>query len=365
MPTTTGGSRTCTLFYSWQSDIEPDSHGRNLIRAALRNAATTVEAKSPGLRLTIDEATRGEPGSPDIPSTIFDKIRSSDIFIADVSIINSRTTTDRKTPNPNVMVELGYAAGLLGWRRIVMIANQELGKTDSLPFDIRQKRITTFRCPLPSGDAIKDKNSVPNALGSLSRHLADAIEEIINLSPERPVVVATDPQVIKRARDLKTLQELLQHLSPDVFDNLFEDAPHRIDLLVFRFWKGFNALWKASSTHLYDETARNLMRQVHQHWGDIMSHEDYYRHGIVDPYVRHEIWDRFPSSVSAEDRKKALGEVRALKKAHAELINYLRSNYIELDLESLRKTAWVRYQEFEQEFEQEVQRSFLKDQDQS
>jgi hypothetical protein len=361
MSTTADESRTCTLFYSWQSDIRPDSHGRNLIRAALRNAATTVEAKFPGLRLTIDEATRGEPGSPDIPSTIFDKIGSADIFIADVSIINSSTSADRKTPNPNVLVELGYASALLGWQRVIMIANQEFGSIDNLPFDIRQKRITPFRCPLPSGDATKDKNSVPNALGSLSRQLADAIEEIINLSPERPVVVAADPQAIKRARDLKTLQELLQHLSPDVFDNLFENAPRRLDFVVFHFWEGFNALWTASSTHLYDETVSGLMRQVHQHWDEVLSHEDHYQRGVGDFYVWYAPGDLFPSPASEADYKKALGELRALKKAHSEVMDYLRSNYVELDLESLRRTAWVRYQEFQQE----VQRSFLKDQDQS
>jgi hypothetical protein len=361
MPTSTDESRTCTLFYSWQSDINPDSHGRNLIRAALRSAATIIEAKFPGLRLTIDEATRGEPGSPDIPSTIFDKISSADIFIADVSIINSNTPADRKTSNPNVLVKLGYASGLLGWQRVIMVANQEFGEREKLPFDIRQKRITSFRCPLPSGDPTKDKNSVPNALGSLSRHLADAIEEIINTSPERPVVVATDPQAIKRVRDLKTLQELLQHLNPDIFDTLFENAPHRIDFVVFHFWEGFHALWTASSTHLYDETAYGLMRQVHQHWDEVLSHEDHYQRGVGDFYIWHAPGDLFPSPASAEDHEKAIGELRALKKAHSELINYLRSNYIELDLESLRKTAWVRYQDFQQE----VQRSFLRGQDQS
>ncbi|HYI03136.1 hypothetical protein [Hyalangium sp.] len=350
MPTTADDSRTCTLFYSWQSDIKPDSHGRNLIRAALRNAASTVEAKLPGLRLTIDEATRGEPGSPDIPSTIFDKIGSADIFIADVSIINSSASADRKTPNPNVLVELGYAAGLLGWRRVIMVANQELGTIDSLPFDIRQKRITPFRCPLPSGDATKDKNSVPNALGALSKHLADAIEEIVKLSPERPVVVATDPQAIKRERDLRTLRDLFQYLNPDIIDNLAENAPSRVDFVVFSFWESFHALWAASSTHLYDETANSLMVQVHQYWGELLSHGTHYDRVPGGFYVWHLPGDFFPSQASGEDYKKATGELRALIKAHFELVGYLRSNYVELDLESLRKASWMSYQEFQRTF---------------
>ena len=39
--------------------------------------------------------------------------------MADVTIIN-HDYTGRKTPNPNVMLELGYAIKALGWQRILL-----------------------------------------------------------------------------------------------------------------------------------------------------------------------------------------------------------------------------------------------------
>jgi hypothetical protein len=82
-------------------------------------------------------------GSPDITETIFSKIAQSDLFIGDVSIINS-SFDGRKTPNPNVLIELGYAANILGWERVICIYNTEYGSFEDLPFDLRQKRILTY-----------------------------------------------------------------------------------------------------------------------------------------------------------------------------------------------------------------------------
>ena len=48
------------------------------------------------------------------------------------------------TPNPNVLIELGYAIHLLGWERIICVNNVKYGKNELLPFDLRSHRISTF-----------------------------------------------------------------------------------------------------------------------------------------------------------------------------------------------------------------------------
>ena len=83
------------------------------------------------------------PGSPDIASTIFEKINTADIFAADVSFINGESP-GRRTPNPNVLVELGYAAGRLGWDRIICVFNRAMGEINDLPLDIRQRRVRGY-----------------------------------------------------------------------------------------------------------------------------------------------------------------------------------------------------------------------------
>ena len=51
------------VFYSWQSDL-PDAINRQAIRSGLRVASNKLESEKPTMRVVVDEATRGAPGSP-------------------------------------------------------------------------------------------------------------------------------------------------------------------------------------------------------------------------------------------------------------------------------------------------------------
>ncbi len=49
-------------------------------------------------------------------------------------------------PNPNVLLELGYAAAKLGWDRLVLVMNTNYGHPEELPFDLRNRRFPlTFK----------------------------------------------------------------------------------------------------------------------------------------------------------------------------------------------------------------------------
>lgn len=134
---------THTIFYSWQSDL-PNSTNRGFIEDCLGRAIKEVKADEElELDPCLDRDTAGVPGSPDIANTIFEKIRRADIFVGDVSFINGEGA-GRRTPNPNVLVELGYAAGCLGWDRIVCVFNRATGEINDLPFDIRQRRVRGY-----------------------------------------------------------------------------------------------------------------------------------------------------------------------------------------------------------------------------
>lgn len=133
-----------SVFYSWQSE-SPGKTNRSLIEKALEAslkaiaADTTIEA-SPRL----DKDTQDVPGAPDIAATIFEKIDRAAVFVCDVSLIN-RGEGVRPTPNPNVLVELGYAIARLGWNRIVMVLNEATGPVEDLPFDLQKKRTLVYR----------------------------------------------------------------------------------------------------------------------------------------------------------------------------------------------------------------------------
>lgn len=139
-------TKTITVFYSWQSDTNQDCNLK-AIRNALRLSSVEIEAEIENITLVLDEATRDTAGSPDIPATIFQKISNADIFICDITTINHEFgTLPRKTPNPNVLIELGFAIATLGWGRIIMVFNKSFGQFPrDTPFDIDRRRISELR----------------------------------------------------------------------------------------------------------------------------------------------------------------------------------------------------------------------------
>ncbi|MCE5294979.1 MAG: hypothetical protein LLF94_10270, partial [Chlamydiales bacterium] len=133
-----------SVFYSWQSDL-PSSLNRSFIEHALEKAVKKVKKDFSKLEAVIDRDTKDEAGSPDIVQTIFAKIEKSDIFVCDVSIINkAENYCPRPTPNPNVLVELGYALKTLGSSHIIMVINETHGCTENLPFDLDHRRVLKY-----------------------------------------------------------------------------------------------------------------------------------------------------------------------------------------------------------------------------
>lgn len=132
-----------SVFYSWQSDL-PNNINRGFIENALKRAITAIgRDETAALEPVVDRDTAGVAGSPDIAISIFAKIASADVFVADVSIVN-QGAGGRPTPNPNVLVELGYAVAELGWENIILVMNDVFGSPDVLPFDLRGRRVVVY-----------------------------------------------------------------------------------------------------------------------------------------------------------------------------------------------------------------------------
>ena len=132
-----------TIFFSWQSDLDNAQH-RNFIERCIKQALKNLSHNDLAqIYMDYDRDTLGRYGSPDITEVIFDKIEKSILFVCDVSIVTGGNGT-RKSPNPNVLIELGFAAKQLGWERVICLFNQNSGDLEDLPFDLRQKRILAY-----------------------------------------------------------------------------------------------------------------------------------------------------------------------------------------------------------------------------
>src|ERR1700683_163260 len=125
---------THTVFFSWQADT-PSSSGRNFIEkaatAAIKQLAQDLEVDE-AIRdgLEVDRDTRGVAGTPPIVDTIFFKIDAAAAFLADLTFVGKRLDGIRPTPNPNVLLEYGWALKSRGYPRIICVMNTHYGVPD-------------------------------------------------------------------------------------------------------------------------------------------------------------------------------------------------------------------------------------------
>lgn len=156
------------VFYCWQSDRPAD---RSFIEDALERALKVLSSDEElGIDKVLDRDTSGVPGTPDIAETIFDKIRRAGVFVADVTLV--MLDGERRSPNPNVLVEVGYAFGVLDEKQIVLVMNAAVGGPEQLPFDLRHKRIMKYSLTPESDKA------------TLRKHLVAGFEQAIRLAAE-------------------------------------------------------------------------------------------------------------------------------------------------------------------------------------
>jgi hypothetical protein len=220
-----------TIFYSWQSDIKAAAN-RTLILDALEGAATDlIDYEAVTVQPVIDRDTMSVPGAPDIGSTIFAKIDASAAIVSDVTIVNG-ANEGRPTPNPNVLVELGYALKALGDRRVILVQNTAFGAPELLPFDLRQKRILAYSSP-------EDATSRSGERQALRAKLREALTLILSDTPaqrsaEYPVVLAIGYQEVKKSseRHEYQLQVTLKNIGTRVISEWHVDVEFPTPLLL-------------------------------------------------------------------------------------------------------------------------------------
>ncbi len=169
-----------TVFYSWQSD-RSTKEGRNLIERALAIAVKRIAGDmelDPSLReeLVLDKDTQGIPGSPPIFQTILAKIDAASIFVADLTFCGSRHDS-RPTPNPNVLIEYGYALKSLGHHRMLAVMNSAHGSPsrESMPFNLADLRFPiTYALPDDAPEELRK-----NAKDKLANDFEIALKRIV------------------------------------------------------------------------------------------------------------------------------------------------------------------------------------------
>lgn len=312
------------VFYSWQSDL-PNSTNRGFIQKALENAAKAIRADdSIKVEPVIDRDTAGVPGSPDIAKTIFDKIEKSQVFVCDVSIINKRSKF-RNSPNPNVLIELGYAIKTLGEPRILMVINTAFGVPELLPFDLNKKRVLPYDMPEQCENRATERKVLESKLEAALRAILTHIEtqrleeNTQNLSigdQARAAVENAQPnQVLLVRKFMDWLVSEIDTLKPD-----FSKDDERDDLLVesinqtTRLVIDFAQLGQSIAIMNASEPALTLYKsfnKIIEHYyvprgfsGDIPTHNfDFYK------FIGHELFVTFVTFLIREGRWELIPDI--------------------------------------------------------
>ncbi|WP_447963332.1 hypothetical protein [Nitrospira sp. Ecomares 2.1] len=135
-----------TVFYSWQSDCPNDTNRtfiEDAIEKAIKEVSTdiSIQIAERNRPLELDKDTKGVPGIPPIADVIFQKISGATVFVPDLTFVG-KTEENRLIPNPNVLIEYGWALRSLGHSRIIPIMNTAYGNLtqENLPFNMRHLR---------------------------------------------------------------------------------------------------------------------------------------------------------------------------------------------------------------------------------
>lgn len=179
-----------TLFYAWQGDVS-EKENRYLILEAAKEAVKQVpDGGEVNEAPRVDHDTKGIAGIPEIAASIFAKIDTAGMFLADVTFTGKAKTHDgrkKKLPNVNAAIELGYAAKALGWERIILVMNTAYGKPDEQVFDIKHRR-NPFTYNLP---ADSDAPTRKSALEKLTKSFVMAIKSANTCQHEEAARVAS------------------------------------------------------------------------------------------------------------------------------------------------------------------------------
>ena len=201
------------IFFSWQSDTATLT-GRNLIDRALERAigilAADADIDPADRELAIDRDSAGVPGSPPLVETIFTKIDRAAVFLSDLTYVASRAD-GRLMPNPNVLIEHGWALKALSWRRVISVMNTAAGhpQEHALPFDLQHfRRPILFECPEDAGEEARR-----TAREGLTGQLVTALRAILDdriIQSAAPDRAAPDPH----PHDLALLAQVQRQLPP-------------------------------------------------------------------------------------------------------------------------------------------------------
>lgn len=330
------------IFYCWQ-DHSDKKLNRYLIRDAIKGAIQRVKLEIPPSMecvLRFDCDTSGRSGSAEIANTILSKINASSIVIGDVTPVFRNKTKDRFYPNPNVMLELGFAARSIGWNRVISVYNDRKGadgiRPKDLPFDIQHRRLTRYSCV--------NLESRQQSKKDLEDTLVLAIKEVIIAIARGEVDPTLGHEVVKRARDVDLLRQVLSTIHRNTMNNIVDlGTSSQLYYDGLPFFDGFEAKINSCQFRFYDSRLKELLLRLHKEWATAVNLGQH----LFYPGNSFKSFHLLPAHQREKGYNKRLAAMRkayaAMPAALRDLLDYIHHSYPEIDMTETDRSAWDAY----------------------
>jgi len=304
------------VFYSWQSD-RPNSTNRGFIQQALERAAKAILADdSIEVEPVVDRDTSGIAGSPDIAGAIFAKIAECDAFVPDVSLITP-AEAERPCPNPNVLLELGFAIRVLGWERIVMVMNTAYGAPNHLPFDLRGRRVVTYVMQEGQAEKAPERRVLEQRLTADLRgvfeHQLSTVSPSLDANALEAITAQSSDRVARVRQLVGELVRQLTRLEPDLSGpspsyQAFVAALDRASALAATFGR------VAVTAAMSDDRA--VLAEMYRGLEPVAQRYDFHGSGTYHQtqfafwrFIGYQLLVNLVAAMIREDRWEAVGEV--------------------------------------------------------
>lgn len=185
------------VFYSYQTDIETD-----LNQEFIKSILFDIKEKVKDEELIISYGFRNSSGNPPLAQEMLAQASNCDVFIGDVTFTSAKLNLlknrlfklgkrelilkekdgDKKSPNPNVLLETGFSWANHSPHNTILVMNTAFGLPNEMPVDMNDLRwpIKYHLCK----KQLKDDSYVKSVRKELTKDLTIAIKSVIKSSNE-------------------------------------------------------------------------------------------------------------------------------------------------------------------------------------
>ena len=158
----------------------------------------------------------------------------------------------------------------------------------------------------------------------------------------------------KRERDIKTITKLLSNINTETMDYFVDRGKlNRIINNIFYYWEGFRADYVSSGFHAYDVELREKIDAFYKAWGDSLSFGEWFTD--TPSFKEYRFMQRHETGKEGwkESNEKFIKSIYETESTFFELLNYMRNEFEEIDLNILSKKARQDYIEYHRDLEEQ------------